>query len=169
MMLGAWWQMEWFRDAPIKRKLLSIGLLTSGLALLLISLILTVKDIAEWRSRTIVELTTYAKVIGSNAAPAMLFDDRKAAADILSALSAKAEVWGDVGKWGDAVLCRSRLTRQESALISRFDLARSRYPSKYHFPAGQRSLSCGIRLVFSHVALKTLCFLAGEFDATERG
>jgi len=41
----------WFRDAPIKRKLLLIGLLTSGLALLLISLILTVKDIAEWRGR----------------------------------------------------------------------------------------------------------------------
>jgi len=87
MMLGAW-----FRDAPIKRKLLSIGLLTSGLALLLISLILTVKDIAEWRSRTVTELTTYARVIGSNAAPAMLFDDRKAAADILSALSAKPDI-----------------------------------------------------------------------------
>jgi PAS domain S-box-containing protein len=84
--------MKWLRDAPIKRKLLSIGLLTSGLALLLISLILTAKDAFEWRNRTVAELTTYARVIGSNAAPAMLFDDRKAAAEILSALSAKPDV-----------------------------------------------------------------------------
>ena len=92
MRLMAWWQMEWFRDAPIKRKLLLIGLLTSGFALLFVSLILTARDIVEWRSRTVAELMTYARVIGTNAAPAMLFDDRKAAAETLSALSAKPDI-----------------------------------------------------------------------------
>lgn len=76
-------QMAWFRDAPIKHKLLSIGLLTTALALLFVSLILTVKDIVEWRAQVVSELTTHARVISVNAASAMLFDDRKAAAETL--------------------------------------------------------------------------------------
>ncbi len=83
---------EWFRDAPIKSKLLWIGLLTFGFALLFVSLILTVRDVVEWRNRTVAELRTYARVIGANAVPAMLFDDRKAAAETLSALSAKPDI-----------------------------------------------------------------------------
>ncbi len=92
MMQMKWWQIEWFRDAPIKRKLLMIGLLTFGFALLSVSLILTVRDIVEWRNRTVLELTTYARVISTNAAPAMVFDDRKAAVEMLSALSAKPDI-----------------------------------------------------------------------------
>jgi len=84
--------MAWFYDAPIKRKLLFIGLLTSGFALLFISLIMAARDIVEWRIRTTDELATYAKVIGINAAPAILFDDRKAAAETLSSLSAKPDI-----------------------------------------------------------------------------
>lgn len=81
-----------FRDAPIKRKLMLIGLLTSGLALVAISLILTSRDIVEWRTRTVSELTTYASMIGMNVAPAMLFDDTKAATETLSALSANPDI-----------------------------------------------------------------------------
>ena len=82
----------WFRDAPIKQKLLAVGLLTSGFALLFISLILTVMDIVEWRSRAVDDLTTYAKVIGTNVAPAMLFKDNHDAAETLSSLSAKPDI-----------------------------------------------------------------------------
>lgn len=81
-----------FRDAPIKRKLMLIGLLTSGLALVAISLILTSRDIVEWRARTVSELNTYASMIGMNVAPAMLFDDSKAATETLSALSANPDI-----------------------------------------------------------------------------
>ena len=84
--------MEWLRDAPIKRKLLLIGLLTTAFALLFVSLILTANAIAEWRNRTVLDLTTYARVIGHNAAPAILFDDRNAAAETLSALSANPDI-----------------------------------------------------------------------------
>jgi len=84
--------MTWFRDAPIKRKLLLIGLLTSGIALLFFSLILTAMDIVEWRDRTVGDLTTYAKVIGTNAAPAMLFKDSNNATETLSALSANQNI-----------------------------------------------------------------------------
>jgi signal transduction histidine kinase len=84
--------MGWFRDAPIKRKLLWIGLLIPACALLLAGLIQTTLDFVEWRGRMVSDLKTYAKVIGVNAAPAMLFDDRKAAAETLSTLSAKPDI-----------------------------------------------------------------------------
>ncbi|CAB1369331.1 ATP-binding protein [Denitratisoma oestradiolicum] len=81
-----------YRNAPIKHKLMLIGLLAPGLALLTVGLIITVKDIAEWRSRAIADLTTYAEVVGTNAAPAMMFDDRRAAADTLAALAAQPDI-----------------------------------------------------------------------------
>ena len=84
--------LNWFRDAPIKRKLLLVGLLLPAVALLVVSFILTAKDVFEWRGRTVSELTSYAKVIGSNAAPAMLFDDRAAAIETLSALSVRPDI-----------------------------------------------------------------------------
>lgn len=84
--------LDWFRDAPIKRKLVLVGLLMPAVALLVVSLILTAKDVFEWRGRTVSELTSYAKVIGSNAAPALLFDDRIAAIETLSALSVRPDI-----------------------------------------------------------------------------
>ena len=84
--------MKWFRDAPIKRKLLWIGLLIPSFALLLAGLLQATLDFVEWRGRLVSDLTTYARVIGVNTAPAMLFDDRKAAAETLSTLSAKPDV-----------------------------------------------------------------------------
>jgi len=82
----------WFRDASIGRKLLFIGLLTSGIALFVVSLILSVRGAIEWHERSLTDMGTYAKVIGNNAAPAMMFDDRKAAIEILAALSANPDV-----------------------------------------------------------------------------
>ena len=82
----------WFRDAPIKRKLLWVGLLIPAFALLLVSLIQATLEFVEWRGRMVSDLTTYARVIGVSAAPALLFDDRKAAAETLSTLSAKADI-----------------------------------------------------------------------------
>lgn len=84
--------MAWFRDAPIKRKLLWIGLLIPAFALLLVSLIQTTLGFVEWRNHMVSDLTTYARVIGVNAAPAMLFDDRKAAAETLSTLTTKPDI-----------------------------------------------------------------------------
>jgi PAS domain S-box-containing protein len=84
--------MAWFRDASIKRKLLWIGLLIPAFALLLAGLVQATLDFVEWRGRMVSDLTTYAMVIGVNTAPAMLFDDRNAAADTLSTLSAKPDV-----------------------------------------------------------------------------
>lgn len=83
---------RWFKDAPIKRKLMLIGLLTTGLALLLVSFILIFRGWAEWRDRTVYDLSVYSEVIGSSLAPALMFDDPKAATGILSALSANPDI-----------------------------------------------------------------------------
>lgn len=59
---------------------------------MVVSFILTVRDVIEWRARAVSDLTSSALMIGSNAAPALLFDDRKAASETLSALSAKPNI-----------------------------------------------------------------------------
>lgn len=81
-----------FQDAPIKRKLMQIGLLTSGFALLSISLILAARGWVEGRERAVSDMTTYADIVGANAVPAMLFDDRNSAAETLSALAANPDI-----------------------------------------------------------------------------
>ena len=80
---------SWFRDASIKRKLLAIGMLTPALALLLVSVLMTIRDVVDWRVRAVSELSGYAMLVASNIAPAMMFDDDKAAVDTLSSLSVK--------------------------------------------------------------------------------
>ncbi|MBU1775569.1 MAG: PAS domain S-box protein [Gammaproteobacteria bacterium] len=81
-----------FRDAPIKRKLLLIGLLTSALALFSISIILAARGWVDWRARMVSDMSTYADVIGTNATTALLFDDRNSALETLSALSANPDI-----------------------------------------------------------------------------
>jgi diguanylate cyclase (GGDEF)-like protein len=81
-----------FRRASIGRKLMLIGQLTTGFAVLAVSIALIIGGVLDWRSRTVSDLETYATMIGANAAPAVMFDDRKAAADTLSALAAKRSV-----------------------------------------------------------------------------
>jgi diguanylate cyclase (GGDEF)-like protein/PAS domain S-box-containing protein len=76
----------------IGRKLLVIGLATTGFALLSFSLLSIGKGVLEWRTRTVSDLTTYAQILGTNAAPAMLFNDRQSATDTLSALSATPNI-----------------------------------------------------------------------------
>jgi hypothetical protein len=59
--------MVWFRDAPIRRKLMLINILMSSISLLSITVILTITDYAGWRSQTVSALMANADVIGTNA------------------------------------------------------------------------------------------------------
>jgi len=83
---------NFLRNAPISRKLMWIGLLTAGVAVVSISIILTVRITVERYRIAVSELTIFARVLGLNAASAVAFDDRKAATETLSALSAKRDV-----------------------------------------------------------------------------
>jgi diguanylate cyclase (GGDEF)-like protein/PAS domain S-box-containing protein len=151
---------EWLRDAPIGRKLLFIGLLTSGIALFVISLVISVRGAIEWRDRSLADMGTYARVIGSNAAPAMLFDDRKAAFEILSALSANPDVV-------DAVLYD-----KEGAIFARYSVA-GHPPDMPFVPQGTYLFSTGQLIVsepvqFKGEALGTIN-LESDLDGLYRG
>ena len=73
------------RDMPIKRKLKLISLLISGFALLAMSLITVVRGWIDWHERTLSEVGTYTNVIGINVVPALVFDDRELAEQMMRA------------------------------------------------------------------------------------
>lgn len=81
-----------FRDISIKRKLISITMLTSVAVLLLASAAFLVNDLVTFRNSMVYDLETLAQIIGTNSSAALVFNDPKAAEDTLAALSAKPRV-----------------------------------------------------------------------------
>jgi diguanylate cyclase (GGDEF)-like protein/PAS domain S-box-containing protein len=81
-----------FKDMPIGRKLLAIGLLVTGVMLLLLATLSIVKSAQDSRRQLVAQLTATAEIMGANTAPALLFSDKAAAADTLSALKAEPDV-----------------------------------------------------------------------------
>jgi len=65
------------------------------------------------------------------------------------------------------IFAENHFVRRESALAASLGLTGSSDTSQHCLPTGERGLSRKVRLVFSHVALKTLRFLTGEFNAPE--
>lgn len=81
-----------FRDMPIKRKLMLVGLLTTGFALLTVSGSLIARGWSLWHDRTASEMTVLADIIGASATPTLLFFDHEAAESILSGLAARPDI-----------------------------------------------------------------------------
>ena len=81
-----------FRDAPIGRKLMLIGLLTTALALFSVSLILVARGWVDWRDKTVAEMENYAALIGANAAPSMIFADYDAADEVLRTVGGNSDI-----------------------------------------------------------------------------
>jgi methyl-accepting chemotaxis protein len=80
------------RDISIKRKLILISLLTTGVVLLLASAVLITNEVIDFRRSMIKDLTVQAEIIGSNSTAALSFNDRKAAEEILLALRAAPNI-----------------------------------------------------------------------------
>ncbi len=82
------------RSRSIKSQLTLIMMLTSGAALLLVSLVFAANE--AWYSRRAIErrLEILADVIGANSTAALLFQGKQEAAEILSALRADRHVTG---------------------------------------------------------------------------
>ena len=76
-----------FADIPIQDKVTSIILLTSCVAILIASGVFITGDTIHSRSELVRELSTVAEISGRNSAAAVLFDDREAARETLTALS----------------------------------------------------------------------------------
>src|ERR1700719_2519435 len=80
------------RDLSIKRKLMLITMLTSGLAVVLSSAGFLSYDLISFRHSLSQDLMTQAEIIGYNSAAAMAFKDESAATVTLSALQAKEDI-----------------------------------------------------------------------------
>lgn len=81
-----------FRDLPIRRKLTVIIMATSSAALLLACSAFVLHDLVSFRRLLVADLSTLAKIIGSNSTGAILFNDSKRAGETLAALEAETNV-----------------------------------------------------------------------------
>jgi diguanylate cyclase (GGDEF)-like protein len=84
--------MRSFRDTPIKRKLIVISLLSSGVALLLAWGGFVAYELGAYREATLNQVTSVAGVIAANSSSALSFEDPEAAQQTLSALRAERMV-----------------------------------------------------------------------------
>ncbi|MGH7995424.1 MAG: sensor histidine kinase [Opitutaceae bacterium] len=80
------------RDAPVRRKLITIILLVSGAVSLLTCASLFAYDCLTMRSATLRTLTTLGKVIGDNSTAALAFQDPGDAQTVLAALKAEPHI-----------------------------------------------------------------------------
>src|SRR5712691_12299588 len=84
--------MRAFRDFSIRRKLTLIIMVTSSVALLLACAAFVSYDLYTVRQAKVHDLTTLAKIIGSNSTAALAFGDSNSAKEILGALSANQHI-----------------------------------------------------------------------------
>jgi signal transduction histidine kinase/CheY-like chemotaxis protein len=80
------------KDISIKRKLMLITMLTSGVAVVLSSAGFLIYDLTSFRQSLTQDLTTQAEIIGYNSAAAMAFKDESSATVTLAALQAKQDI-----------------------------------------------------------------------------
>lgn len=84
--------MAMFRDLPIRRALTWVNVATTAAALLLASAAFVAYDVFIASDRLVRRQATQAEIIGYNAASAVMFEDRQAAAKTLTALRAEPQV-----------------------------------------------------------------------------
>lgn len=81
-----------FKNTPIRRKLMTVILLTSGAVLLLTCLAFFVYEFLTFRQTTVRHLSTLGKIIAANSTAALAFDDQNDANEILAALQAERHI-----------------------------------------------------------------------------
>src|SRR5437879_6376697 len=81
-----------FRDAPIRRKLMTMILGTSGVVLLLTCAAFLGYEFFTFRQTAMEQLATRAEIIATNSTAAVAFEDANSAADVLAALRADPHI-----------------------------------------------------------------------------
>jgi len=76
----------------IQRKLMTVVMTVTTLALVLASVLYAINDILSYRVAMRRDLATLADIIGANARAQLEFDDEKVAAETLSTLAAKPNI-----------------------------------------------------------------------------
>jgi diguanylate cyclase (GGDEF)-like protein len=82
----------WFGNLPIKHKLLMIGLISLGSALLLVSLALASLQFFSARQRLLQDTQVIARLLGENSGAALVFQDQKTASELLQSLHLHPEI-----------------------------------------------------------------------------
>jgi PAS domain S-box-containing protein len=80
------------RDAPIRRKLMAIMLLTSGLVLLLTCAAFLGYELLTFRTTAVRELSTVGQIVATNSTAALAFRNPDDAREVLAALSAEPSI-----------------------------------------------------------------------------
>lgn len=83
-----------FARCSLNQKLTIISALSTGTALIVVFIAFAVTSVMNHRKDEAMQLSSFAGVIGANSVEALLFNDRKAAQNTLSALRAKEEIAG---------------------------------------------------------------------------
>jgi len=81
-----------FYNTSLKKKLMTIILLTSGVVLCLTSAAFIINEMATFRRTISEELLSLADIIGNNSSAAIMFNDKKAAQETLNSISANPRV-----------------------------------------------------------------------------
>jgi PAS domain S-box-containing protein len=84
--------MKLLHDLPIRRKVMLVMMLTTGVALLLACTALLSYELREFRHKLESDLATLGQVIGANSSAAISFDDEQAATEMLTALRAEPQI-----------------------------------------------------------------------------
>ena len=81
-----------FSNTSLKKKLMTIILLTSGVVLFVTSDAFMVNEVATYRSAISEELLSLADIIGNNSSAGIIFSDQKAVQETLAGMSANPRV-----------------------------------------------------------------------------
>ncbi|HEX8679069.1 MAG TPA: ATP-binding protein [Chthoniobacterales bacterium] len=86
--------MKFLRNLPVRQKLTLVILLTCGSVLVLASVTLYAFESTNTKAQSIREISTLARIVGQNSSAAAAFNDRDAAAQMLSALETRPDMEG---------------------------------------------------------------------------
>src|SRR4051812_41370683 len=84
--------MRWLMDMPIRRKLILITVLASGVALLLAGAIIVTYQIIDYRAQKVRETTVQVATLAASVTASLEFNDVKAAQEYLDALQANTDI-----------------------------------------------------------------------------
>jgi uncharacterized membrane protein affecting hemolysin expression len=84
--------MRCFRNLSIKRKLITIIMLTSGVALLLACSAFVIYELLMYRVIMTRELSTIAQIVSETSTAALAFNDQRAARETLAVLKAEPRI-----------------------------------------------------------------------------
>ncbi len=113
---------RWFRDLPVARKLLAIGVATTATTVLAACVTILAYDISSSRQRLTREVELLADVIGANSTAALAFGDTSTAAEILASVAANDHIMAATIRLPDGVVF-ARYVRQGIATPAAEDAA----------------------------------------------